>query len=259
MINAEIFTIFLPYPDKGDRKVWVYVPSHNEGDRLPVVYMTDGQNLFDEFPSPYGSWGVTQAVENERIQSGKAAVIVGIDNGNLWRDNELTPNTIGEVIKPESMDNFTNAEGEIFDGFLMNTVIPYIEEHFPVEKGREHNAVCGSSSGGLQAFFTALEHSEKFAFAGVFSPAFLLYSEESLRNYIASKMTADSLPYLYIYSGAAGFEEKLFPSVEVVYDLLMELCYPFDKLNEVILFENDHNEKAWKEIFPDFLHTMLNL
>jgi hypothetical protein len=67
------------------------------------------------------------------------------------------------------------------------------------------------------------------------------------------------LPYLYIYSGAAGFEEKLFPSVEVVYDLLMELCYPFDKLNEVILFENDHNEKAWKEIFPDFLHTMLNI
>lgn len=45
MADAKLHTIKLPYPDKGDRNVWVYVPSHSYGEKLPVVYMTDGQNL----------------------------------------------------------------------------------------------------------------------------------------------------------------------------------------------------------------------
>ena len=57
MVNAKLHTIKLPYPDKGDRNVWVYVPSHSYGEKLPVVYMTDGQNLFDDNSTPHGSWG----------------------------------------------------------------------------------------------------------------------------------------------------------------------------------------------------------
>lgn len=45
MADAKLHTIKLPYPDKDDRTVWVYVPSHSYGEKLPVVYMTDGQNL----------------------------------------------------------------------------------------------------------------------------------------------------------------------------------------------------------------------
>lgn len=48
MADAKLHTIKLPYPDKDDRTVWVYVPSHSYGEKLPVVYMTDGQNLFDD-------------------------------------------------------------------------------------------------------------------------------------------------------------------------------------------------------------------
>ncbi len=258
MIEAKIYTISLPYPEKGDRKVWIYVPKHCENETLPVIYMTDGQGLFDEFPSPYGSLGVEKAVEAEMQNSGKGAVIVGIDNGNEWRDNELTPASIGEIIRPESMDNFSKPEGEIFDDFLMNTVIPHIEANFPVKKGRANMSVCGCSSGGLQAFFAGIEHNDRFAYVGAFSPAFLLYSENSWREYLLRKIT-DNMPYLYIYSGAAGFEKDIFPSVEMMYDLLPETGYPYDMMNEVILLENDHNEKAWREIFPDFLHTVLNL
>lgn len=45
MADTKLHTIKLPYPDKGDRTVWVYVPSHSDGEKLLVVYMTDGQNL----------------------------------------------------------------------------------------------------------------------------------------------------------------------------------------------------------------------
>ncbi len=256
MKQSELFKIYLPYPEKGDRLVRVYVPSHDEGERLPVIYMTDGQNLFDKESGKWGCWFTREAVEAERESSGKAAIIVGIHNDNEWRDNELTPKSIGEIIHAEKMDNFTSPEGEIFDSFVMDVVKPYIEEHFPVKKGRENTAFCGSSSGGLQSFFTALSHPESFSFAGVFSPAFLLYSEEDIRRWIMSRLK-ENMPYLYIYTGAGDdLEYSIFESVESTYDILQE-CYPFERMNEVILFENGHNEKAWEPIFGDFLHSFL--
>ena len=259
IINAKLYTHFLPYPNKEDRKIWVYVPSHNQGDELPVVYMTDGQNLFDDNATPYGSWGVIEAVDNEINNGSTGAIIVGIDNGNIYRDSELTPSSIGEVLHRDLLNEYFSPEGEIFDDFMMNTVIKYVEENYPVKQGREYTSVCGSSSGGLQAFFAGVEHSEKFGFVGAFSPAFLLYSENDWRNYLFAKVN-DNMPYLYIYTGNGDEqEESIFESVEMLYELLPETGYPYDMMNEVILFENPHNEAAWREIFKDFLHTALNL
>ncbi len=258
MIKSEILTAYLPFPEKDDRKIWIYVPSHEEDEKLPVIYMMDGQNLFDEFPTQFGSWGVVSAVENEQKISGKSAVIVGIDNGNVYRDSELTPKCIGEVQHRNLLNDIFTPQGEIFDDFMMNTVIPYVEKNFPVFTDRRNVAVCGSSSGGLQAFFAGIEHSDRFSYVGAFSPAFLCYTENDWRAYLLNKIGAE-MPYLYIYTGNGDeLEEMIFESVEMMYELLPETGYPYDMMNEVILFENNHNEDAWRGIFPDFLHTFLN-
>ena len=258
MISAQLHTEFLPYPDKEDRKVMVYVPSHEEGELLPVIYMTDGQNLFDESATPYGCWDVIKAVEDEQKNGSAGAIIVGIDNGNKYRDCELTPKCIGEVQYKELMSGYVSSEGEIFDGFLKNTVIPYVEGNYPVKSERKFTSVCGSSSGGLQAFFTGIEHSDRFACVGAFSPAFLIYTRDDWRKYLISKIK-DNVPYLYIYTGDNDLlEHMIFKSVEMMYDLLPEVGYPLDMMNEVVLFENKHNENAWRDIFKDFLHTFLN-
>lgn len=258
MINSEIYTEFLPYPERGERKVWIYVPSHNGGDVLPVIYMTDGQNLFDDNATPHGSWKVVRAVEQEQNNGLQGAVIVGIDNGNIWRDSELTPKCIGEVqLRHMLADNFA-PEGEIFDDFVINTVIPFVESHYPVKSDKNNTAVCGSSSGGLMAFYLGVEHSEKFSIVGAFSPAFLCYTQSDWRNYLINKI-AGEMPYMYIYTGGGDeLEQMIFDSVEMMYDLLPEVGYPYDMMNEIALLENQHNEKAWAEIFPDFLHTFLN-
>ena len=47
MIDEKIFELNLPYPEKGDRLVRVFVPAHEENEKLPVIYMTDGQKRFD--------------------------------------------------------------------------------------------------------------------------------------------------------------------------------------------------------------------
>ena len=257
MTNSKLHIVNLPFPDKGDRSVWIYVPEHNENEKLPVVYMTDGQNLFDDNATPFGSWEVVKAVENEMKNGLSGAVIVGIDNGNVYRDSELTPKSIGEIQHREYFNDIFTPQGEIFDDFLMNTVVPYVEENFPVRTDRRGRAVCGSSSGGLMSFFSGVEHSGFFSFIGAFSPAFLCYTNDDWRNYLLNKMT-DNMPYLYIYSGNGDeLEQVIFEGTEMMYDLLPETGYPYDMMNEVILFENEHNEKAWREIFPDFLHTFL--
>lgn len=107
------------------------------------------------------------------------------------------------------------------------------------------------------SFFSGIEHNTLFGFAGVFSPAFLCYTTDSWREYLLNKISQD-MPYLYIYTGNGDeIEQLIFESVELMYDLLTETGYPYDMINEVVLLENRHNEKAWKEIFPDFLHTFL--
>ncbi|MEF2884239.1 MAG: alpha/beta hydrolase-fold protein, partial [Ruminococcus sp.] len=79
MIQEQITTLTLPYP-LGDKRVRVYVPAHEEGETFPVVYMTDGQNLFESENLQFGCWYTREAVAEERAQSGMAAIIVGIHN-----------------------------------------------------------------------------------------------------------------------------------------------------------------------------------
>ena len=128
-------------------------------------------------------------------------------HGGQHRDSELTPASIGEVISPELLDDTFTPLGEEFDRFVVNTVMPYVEEHHPVKLGKEYTAFCGSSSGGLQSFFAGLEHPDLFSVIGAFSPAFLLYSAESWSSWISSKLR-DDMPYLYIYTGGGDDMEK---------------------------------------------------
>lgn len=262
MINEKLFELSLPY-NSVDRKIRVFVPEHDEDEKLPIIYMTDGQNLFeDNNPRQFGCWYTREAVREERSKNGKAAIIVGIHNdlGPAQRTNELTPKSIGNLNFPDEMPEAARKmfipEAESFDDFLINTVMPAIEADFPVKTGKENTSFCGSSSGGLFAFFTALNNPDKFSAAGVFSPCFMIYYPEDLARWIASKIQKD-MPYLYIYSGGGDeLEQQIFQSVEWTYDILTE-CYPMDKLNEVVLFEQKHHESAWAEIFKDFLHTFL--
>ncbi len=262
MIKESITELHLPYHGKRSKTVRVYIPEHEQGELLPVIYMTDGQNLFEDDNVAFGCWYTPKTIKAERELSGKAAVIVGIHNdGNpMERTNELTPKSIGKTDARKALPPFLRMllkpQGELFDEFVVSTVMPAVEKQFPVLKGRNNTAFCGSSSGGLQSFFTALSHPDKFCAAGVFSPAFLLYSEDDMRRWVQSVMR-DKMPYLYIYTGAGDeLEHDIFESVETTYDILTE-CYPLELINEVVLLDNKHHESAWEPIFGDFLHTFL--
>lgn len=257
MISESITELTLPYDDT-EKSVRVYVPAHEEGETLPVIYMTDGQNLFEDTDVRFGCWYTREAVRAERKLSGEAAIIVGISNDDtpLVRTNDLTPLSIGELVCPEEVKQALTPKGELFDAFIVDTVKPAVEERFPVKTGRKNTALCGSSSGGLEVFFTAVSHPDLFCASGVFSPAFIYYMPEDVVRWTCSKMR-DEMPYLYLYCGGSGEQEEMMCRwMERVYDMLLE-CYPPERLNEIILPQNKHHEEAWAEIFKDFLHTFL--
>ena len=78
MIKEKIVDLHAPYPKSKKRLVRVYIPEHEENQKLPVIYMTDGQNLFEEENCKYGCWHIREAVREEFEKSGKSAIIVGI-------------------------------------------------------------------------------------------------------------------------------------------------------------------------------------
>ncbi len=264
MKKEEIVTMSLPYPIGGSKKVRVYIPEHEEGEKFPVIYMTDGQNLFEDDTVQFGCWYTREAVRSERQKSGRAAVIVGIhnDESDLQRTCELTPASIGEIPvpddAPEEVKKMLRPTGEIFDDFVVNTLKPVIEERFPIKTGRNNTAFCGSSCGGLAAFFIAVSNPEIFCASGVFSPVFFIYSKEDMKNWIVSKVSKN-MPCLYIYTGAADeLEKQICESVEQTYGILEE-NYPSDMLKKVVIPEYKHHETAWMPVFRDFLEMFLSL
>ncbi len=263
MIAETLITLSLPYADKGSKTVRVYVPAHREEEMLPVIYMTDGQNLFEKNAMQYGCWEVRETVRAVQADGGKGAVIVGIHNDGApyERGNELTPADIAPFVPaevPEEMKRLLKPAGEVFDDFVLHTVMPAVEARCPVKRDRESTAFCGSSMGGLECFYTVLRHPDRYAAGGVFSPVFAMYQKPELEEWIRARAQAPDLPALTLYLGGADpMEQQLTPDFQWVCRVL-ESCWPSERLTQVIRPEQLHHESAWKTEFADFLRRFLS-
>ena len=153
--EPEYKRVKFDYEDRTkDILIWTpenYDPKSDK--KCSVIYMTDGQNLFKREATSYGSWAVAESVRAMMVDYDNSCIIVGIENADGWRDNELTPN-LGEVQSDSSVDNsnYHDGHGKYFSDFLVDTVMPYINENYNVYTDREHTHICGSSSGGIESF-----------------------------------------------------------------------------------------------------------
>jgi predicted alpha/beta superfamily hydrolase len=151
------------------RPVTIYVPAgyddHPE-QRYPVLYMHDGQNLFDPTRSfiPGQHWRLGEAADamiGER--KARPMIIVGIDNTGAARIDEYTP----------TRDVKRNAGGRADDygRMLLEELKPVIDESYRTLVDRAGTAVGGSSLGGLLSIHLALSHPAAFSAAAVMSPS----------------------------------------------------------------------------------------
>jgi len=145
------------------RAVEIYLPPsyRKSGRHYPVVYMHDGQNLFDARASFAGEWQVDETME-QLAEEGLEAIVVAIPNMGPKRLDEYSP-----FADPRH----GGGQGEAYLSFIIDTLKPRIDRRYRTRAAREHTGIIGSSMGGLISLYAFLRHPHVFGFAGAMSPS----------------------------------------------------------------------------------------
>lgn len=146
------------------RDILVYLPSsYAKSDKpLPVIYMHDGQNLFDPATSFAGEWGVDGAMARAP-RKGRRAIVVGVPNMGIDRMKEYSP-----------FDDRRHGggAGDAYLDFLVHTLKPMIDTRYRTRPDRESTGIIGSSLGALISLYAFFREPSRFGFVGALSPAF---------------------------------------------------------------------------------------
>jgi predicted alpha/beta superfamily hydrolase len=228
------------------RRIWVYLPrSYNttKGKTYPVLYMHDGQNLFNEQTAPFGEWGVDEALDSLQQQTGKECIVVGIDNSNEKRMNEYNP---------FNNEKFGKGEGDLYVDFLVKTLKPYIDKNFRTQKDAARTFIAGSSMGGLISLYALVKYPDVFGTAGIFSPAFWIVPE----LYPAvEKAQWKTFPRFYFYAGKKE-SNTMVSDMERMANIIEKKSDRFD-VRRIVYPLGEHNEKTWRKEFPDFYKWLM--
>ena len=231
---------FIPELDR-KRRIWIYLPPDYAvtTQKYPVIYMQDGQNLFDNTTSFSGEWGLDESMEQLFAGGDKGAIIVGIDNGGITRLDEYSPwiNT-----------QYGGGEGEKYISFLIHTLKPHIDSTFRTLTDRENTAIGGSSMGGLISLYAGIEHQDIFSKIMVFSPS-LWFSEEA---YIQVETQKRQFPMrIYLMCGTPEGNGSVETDIKRMLDTLLSAGFAADELKLVTKADGQHSEWFWKREYSD--------
>jgi predicted alpha/beta superfamily hydrolase len=213
-------------------------PSYGEdGRRYPVLYMQDGQNLFDRATGFAGQeWQVDETMQ-ALAQEGLEAIVVGLNHAGDDRLLEYNP-----FAAPPRC-------GSRYVEFVIDTIKPIIDRDFRTLPGRAHTGIMGSSMGGLLSLYAHFHRPDVFGFSGVMSPS-LWVNRFAIFHYVRHAPPAPGRIYL-----DNGTREG---TAEGMRDLLLEKGFrPDDSLLYVRDEGGEHTETAWARRLPDALRFLL--
>ena len=234
-------------------RVWVppgYDLPENSAIRYPVFYLNDGQNLFERSTSFTGiEWEVDETatclVNQRRI---RPVIFVGIDNAGLDRLKEYIPY---RSLNPPLL----RPRGSKYPAFLLEEVMPFVEQHYRVAKGVDNRALGGSSLGALISLYVAMSAPGIFGRLLVESPSLWVANRQLLRE--ARKFRSwPARMFIGIGTREAGREDKDQQTVESVRELertLRRAGMDRQHLRVEIVEGATHSEGAWAARFPEAL------
>lgn len=244
---------------KNKRTLLVCLPASykaGKGRRYPVIYMHDGQNVFDSATSYSGvEWGAYEtATALAEENPAREAIIVGIYN-NKDRLNEYAP--YRDPVRG-------GGKGRKYSEFLVKEVKPFIDSTYRTLSGRENTAVAGSSLGGLISLFLILEYPEVFSKAGVLSPS-LYWAGRELLGLSREKADPEKMKiWLSMGTREGGFcgdeegRNEPLAGARELRRILREKGFRQNK-NLIYLEEKGgtHNEKYWAKLLPGVFRFFL--
>ncbi len=234
-------------PQLGNRRdVVVYTPAsyHKSKRAYPVIYMHDGQNLFDPRTSFAGEWGVDRAMARAP-RKGRRAIVVGIPNMGVDRMKEYSP---------WSDPRHGGGEGDAYVDFMLDTLKPMIDTRFRTLPGREATGTVGSSLGALISLYAFFRAPSAFGFVGALSPA-LWFAQGGIFPFVQD--AANVAGRIYLDVGMREGQGTL-ANARQLRDLLIGKGYVCGKdLKWVEDADGMHNEAAWGRRLRDALPFLL--
>ncbi|MEK7727339.1 MAG: alpha/beta hydrolase-fold protein [candidate division KSB1 bacterium] len=214
------------------RTVIVWLPPGYEAQahlRYPVIYMHDGQNLFDPATAFAGvDWRVDETAED------------------LLRRDLIRPFiVVGMYNTPRREDEYTPRRGKKYAKFIIKEVKPFIDAHYRTLSGREHTAVMGSSLGGLISFYLAWWHPKVFGMAGCLSASWMWHQAVVFEDIMKDGMPKPGVK-IYMDHGSEGTEGRYATVFKRMRDTLIKKGFLLRQDLEYFYGIGDgHDEGSW--------------
>ncbi len=226
------------------RRVLVYLPADyakHPARRYPVLYLHDGQNVFDAATSYSGEWGVDETLDRLRAtgQDVAGSIVVAIDNDPQHRSDEYIPWPNAEIK--------AGGQGGAYVDFLAKTLKPYVDAHYRTRPEAAHTGVAGSSLGGLISVYAALKYPRVFGLVGAFSPAFWVCND-SLRAFAKTHPAARTTRFYFVCGPKES--ETMLPLMAAWRDELRAEGVPAANLSFHAPADGEHREWFWQREFP---------
>jgi predicted alpha/beta superfamily hydrolase len=243
--NVHIVSEAFNMPQLGThRRVWIYLPNGYETARkkYPVIYMHDGQNLFDEYTGNFGEWGVDEFLDSLKTNQ-QQFIVVGIDNGESLRMAEYSPYD----------SEYAKGTGDAYVRFLVETLKPYIDTHYRTLTDAKHTTIAGSSMGGLISMYAIVKYPKVFGNAGIFSPAF--WVNPNIYDY--AKTAAIKGSRYYFVCGDMESDKEAADMYKMV-DILAAKGFAAKDIPTTIIKGAKHNEQQWRSDMPGFYRWLVS-
>ena len=227
------------------RKIRLFLPQDyaDSDQRYPVLYMQDGQNLFDDSTSYAGEWNVDEQLNRLEEQSGFQLIVVGIDHGEEHRLTEMSP---------WPSERFGHAEGKEFTTFIVHTLKPFIDSTYRTLADRENTAIMGSSMGGLISQYALYRYPEVFGKAGLFSPT--IYTD-SIFSFTRKNPVP---PETMIFSLIGKYEAEMVGLTKQMHETIIGTGHPKANVKLVVDPEGYHNETLWRKHFSPAIQWLFH-
>ncbi|MGV8041774.1 MAG: alpha/beta hydrolase-fold protein [Thermoanaerobaculaceae bacterium] len=241
-----------PAPELGgSRRLWIYLPPGYAGGerRYPVLYMHDGQNLFDVSTSFAGEWEVDESLDAlAREGRLEGLIVVGIDNAGDARLDEYSPWRDRQLGR--------GGRGDVYASFLVRTLKPYVDRTWRTLPGRDHTGVAGSSMGGLISLYAGLRYPEVFGRVGVLSPTLGFAARMPMRYVRTARARLPQRVYVDMGGAESGHPAHDRELVELARTAASTLEAGGFEVRLVVDAAARHHESAWAARFPEAVTWM---
>lgn len=243
--------------DNTVRNIYILKPDKiYKNKKYKTLYMFDGKEVFIKSEYTNANWDVSKALEKHNVDD---LFVIGFDNAKENRLNEYIPYTINHHNKA------IKSKFDEFAAFIINDIIPDLEEKYPLNSNKESRFIAGSSAGAWSTLAFAAKYKDKFSAYGIFSLASWIAKMSKAKVFIEyideCGLDKDSKYFVYV-GDKEGYNKEFDIETKKVTDAYLNeskrLVKYFNKNKirnfEYIIGENEtHSEISWSKYITSFI------